>query len=81
MKNHLFVHQSNFDEHRSLQKAYASVIPTLKETGSSLFFDGAIGFSILSPTFAAADRVRQAFGWETIREVETGRFVTDDDIW
>jgi hypothetical protein len=46
-----------------------------------LFFCSPIGFDILSPSLEAAEQVKRAFGWQTIREIEPGRFTTDDDIW
>lgn len=81
LKHHLFVHQSNWEQQKKLRIAYKHVVPTLKATGSSLFFCDAIGFDILSPSWEAAIKVKIAFGWLTLREKEPGRFTTDDDIW
>jgi hypothetical protein len=81
MKNHLFVNQVTGSEERALKSGYAHVVPVLRATNSSLFFCSPIGFDILSPSLEAAEQVKRAFGWQTIREIEPGRFTTDDDIW
>jgi hypothetical protein len=81
MKNHLFVHQSTSGREKELRKAYSDVVPVLEETGSSLFFCDPIGFDILAPTEYHANKVREAFGWKTLREVEPGRYTTNDDVW